>query len=254
MSADFTGKVALVTGSSRGIGREIAVGLGRGGALVGVHYSGNEDAARETLTRIEAAGGHGFTVQANLTDADGPAKLADAFLDKVEAATGARAFDILVNNAGVGERLTLEEVDPATFDRVMGVNFRAPFFLIQALAPALRDGGRIVNTSSMGTRMAFPKMAIYAPSKAALECLTELLANHLGPRGITVNAIAPGATVTDMNRLDEDPERAQATANTIALRRVGYPEDVAAVALFLCSSAGGWVTGQCVDASGGQRI
>ncbi|GKX33391.1 MAG: short-chain dehydrogenase [Rhizobiaceae bacterium MnEN-MB40S] len=254
MNPDFEGKVALVTGSSRGIGREIALGLGRGGALVGVHYSGNEDAALETLSRIEAEGGKGFTVQADLTDPDGPKRLADAFLDKVETATGARAFDILVNNAGVGERLTLEQVDPAIFDRVMGVNFRAPFFLTQALAPALRDGGRIVNTSSMGTRMAFPQMAIYAPSKAALENLTELLANHLGPRGITVNAIAPGATVTDMNRLDEDPERAKATASTIALRRVGYPQDVAAVALFLCSSAGGWVTGQCVDASGGQRL
>lgn len=254
MSEDYAGKVALVTGSSRGIGREIAVGLGRGGALVAVHYSKGIAAAEETLALIEAAGGRGVLVQADLSAPDGPSVLAQGFLDAVEATTGARAFDILVNNAGVGERVTIEEVTTEIFDSVMTVNFRAPFFLIQALAPAMRDGGRIVNTSSMGTRMAFPQMAIYAPSKAALENLTPLLANHYGPRGITVNAVAPGATVTDMNRLDADPQRAQKTAATIALRRVGYPQEVAAVALFLCSPAGGWVTGQCVDASGGQRL
>lgn len=254
MSEKYAGKVALVTGSSRGIGREIAVGLGRGGALVAVHYSKGIAAAEETLALIEAAGGRGVLVQADLSAPDGPSVLAQGFLDAVEEATGARAFDILVNNAGVGERVTIEEVTPEIFDSVMTVNFRAPFFLIQALAPAMRDGGRIVNTSSMGTRMAFPQMAIYAPSKAALENLTPLLANHYGPRGITVNAVAPGATVTDMNRLDADPQRAQKTAATIALRRVGYPQEVAAVALFLCSPAGGWVTGQCVDASGGQRL
>lgn len=254
MSGAFEGKVALVTGSSRGIGREIAVGLGQGGAFVAVHYSGGADAAQVTLDRVRAAGGDGMIVQADLSAPDGPEVLERNVLSGLEAAGKEPVLDILINNAGVGERLPIEKVDEATFDRVMTVNFRAPFFVIQRLAPKLRDGGRIINTSSMGTRMAFPQMAIYAPSKAALENLTVLLANHYGPRGITVNAVMPGATKTDMNRLDEDPDRARATIATIALRRLGEAEDVAAVVIFLASQAGGWVTGQCIDASGGQRL
>lgn len=254
MSADFKGKVALVTGSSRGIGREIAVGLGRGGAFVCVHYSSGEAEAEATLDLIRSAGGNGIKIQADLATSEGAERLARNFLYDLEATGRDRAFDILVNNAGVGERMAIEDVDQDMFDRVMTVNFRSPFFLTQQLAQALRDGGRIINTSSMGTRMAFPKMAIYAPSKAALESLTYLLANHYGPRGITVNAIMPGATSTDMNRLNEDPERAKATVATIALGRIGQPKDVAAIALFLASPDGGWVTGQCIDASGGQRL
>lgn len=254
MSGDFSGKVALVTGASRGIGREIALGLGRGGAFVGVHYANGEEAATETLKGIRDAGGEGALVQADLTDRRAPASLAAGFLDAAEAATGERKLDILVNNAGVGVRSTIENIDEADYDRVMDVDFRAPFFLIKALAPAIRDGGRIINISSMGTRMAFPEMAIYAPAKAALETLTILLARHYGPRGITANAVLPGATVTDMNRLDDEPERAAATAATVALGRVGRPQDIASVVLFLASPAGGWVTGQRVDASGGQRL
>ncbi|MEO4045023.1 SDR family oxidoreductase [Hoeflea sp. CAU 1731] len=126
-------------------------------------------------------------------------------------------------------------------------------FVVKAEAASLTVQDVKDYTLKNGPSYQYPRRVLFA-AELPLESLTELLANHLGPRGITVNAIAPGATVTDMNRLDEDPEKAKATANTIALRRVGYPQDVATVALFLCSSAGGWVTGQCVDASGGQRL
>lgn len=250
----FSGKCALVTGASRGIGREIALGLGRGGAFVGVHYTSAEDEAAATLATIREQGGDGALLRADLSDPSAPDALASAFLDAAEDATGARGFDILINNAGVGGRTPIAEVTEDVFERVMGVNFRAPFFLIRALAPAIRDGGRIVNISSMGTRAAFPDMAIYAPSKAALETLSVLMARQLGPRGVTVNAVLPGATATDMNPLDDDVERAAATAATIALGRVGRPPDVAAVVLFLASAQGGWVTGQRIDASGGQRL
>jgi NAD(P)-dependent dehydrogenase (short-subunit alcohol dehydrogenase family) len=137
---------------------------------------------------------------------------------------------------------------------MLQVNLKAPFFLIQGAIPRLRDGGRIINISSMGTRAAYPGMAAYAPAKAGLEALGVLLAAELGPRGITVNAVLPGATATDMNPRARDPAQAAAIAGTVALRRVGQPEDIAAIVLFLASAAGGWVTGQRIDASGGQRL
>ena len=145
-------------------------------------------------------------------------------------------------------------VSEEEFDRTLQVDLKSPFFLIQQASPRLRDGGRIVNVSSMGTRAAYPEMASYAPAKAGLEALTLLLAAHFGPRGITVNAVLPGATATDMNPGASDPERAAQIAQTIALRRVGQPGDVADVIVFLASDAGRWVTAQCVDASGGQRL
>ncbi len=250
----LAGKTALVTGSSRGIGRAIAVAAASEGALVGVHYSGAAEAAQTTLDSIRAVGGEGFLLQADLARKDGPHTLAARFLDEVEKRTGERAFDLMVNNAGYGGRYRIDQVDDETFDRMIAVNFRAPFFLTRALIPAIRDGGRIVNISSMATRAYFPEMSIYAPSKAALETLSVVLAKQLGPRGITVNAVMPGATVTDMNPLDKDPARAAATVETIALKRLGQPDDIAAIVLFLLSEAGGWVTGQRIDASGGQRI
>uniref|UniRef100_E6VNL6 Short-chain dehydrogenase/reductase SDR n=1 Tax=Rhodopseudomonas palustris (strain DX-1) TaxID=652103 RepID=E6VNL6_RHOPX len=254
MSPALAGKTALVTGASRGIGRAIAVAAAREGALVAVHYGGDADAAQATLDAVRAEGGDGFVLKADLADKAGPEALAAGFLDEIERRTGERAFDLLVNNAGFGGRYRIDEVDGEIFDRMIAVNLRAPFFLTRALHPAIRDGGRIVNISSMGTRAAFPEMSIYAPSKAALETLTVVLAKQLGSRGITVNAVQPGATVTDMNPLDKDPERATATRATIALGRLGQPQDIAAVVIFLLSEAGGWVTGQKIDASGGQRI
>lgn len=254
MSGALAGKTALVTGSSRGIGRAIAVAAAREGALVAVHYAGDADAARATLDTIRGGGGDCFLLQADLSERAGPDALATTFLDEVERRTGQRSFDLLVNNAGYGGRYRIDEVDDAIFDRMIAVNLRAPFFLIRALHPAIRDGGRIVNVSSMGTRAAFPDMSIYAPSKAALETLSVVMAKQLGARGITVNAVLPGATVTDMNPLDKDPARAAAATETIALRRLGRPNDIAEVVMLLLSDAGGWITGQRIDASGGQRI
>jgi 3-oxoacyl-[acyl-carrier protein] reductase len=248
------GKVALVTGASRGIGRAIAVRLAGAGARVAVHYGGSRSEAETTLARVEDAGGTGFLVQADLGAAGAGAALAAAFLAGAEQAGLGRDLDILVNNAGIGRRATIEDVTEAEFDGIIAVNLKAPFFLIQALLPHLREGGRIVNISSMGTRAPYPVMPVYAPSKAGLEALTKLLAVHLGPRGITVNAVMPGATATDMNAGARDPEQSKVIAATVALGRVGQPDDIARVVAFLASGDGGWVTGQVLDASGGQRL
>ena len=243
---DLAGKVAVVTGASRGIGRAIALKLAASGAMVVVHYGTRADAAAAAVAEIVAAGGQAVAFGADLAD---PAAVR-GFWDRL----GQPSVDILVNNAGVGGQQTIGQVSEADLDRVLQVNFKAPFLLIQGAIPRLREGGRIINISSMGTRAAYPGMAAYAPSKAALEALTTLLAVELGPRGITVNAVMPGATATDMNTRARDPDMSRGIAATVALGRVGQPEDVADTVLLLASAQAGWITGQRIDASGGQRL
>ncbi len=252
--ANLSGKVALVTGSSRGIGRAIARKLAGDGAFVLVHGRQPGGEADAVAREITASGGSAACVYADLLEDDGPDKLqgqADAVLQQ---ALGDPAIDVLVNNAGVIRRETIESVTRAEFDRTLGVNLRAPFFLIQQLLPRLRDGGRIINVSSMATRVAYPTMAAYAPAKAGIEALTRLLAVHLGPRGITVNAVAPGLTDTAMNPLKPGTPAADQAIATIALGRLGQPADIADVVAFLASDAARWVTGQCIEVSGGQRL
>jgi NAD(P)-dependent dehydrogenase (short-subunit alcohol dehydrogenase family) len=250
----LAGKVALVTGGSRGIGQAIAKRLASDGAIIAVHYNEAADAANAVVADIEASGGEAFVVQGNLSERGGAVALAQAFTKELVARVGKAEFDILVNNAGVGKRATIEEISEDDLDLILQVNLKSPFLLIKALLPQLRDGGRIVNISSMGTRAAYPVMAAYAPAKAGLEALSKLLAVQLGVRQITVNAVMPGATATDMNAGARDPVASKAVAATIALGRVGQPEDIAKVVAFLASDDGGWVTGQVVDASGGQRL
>ncbi|QVQ28374.1 SDR family oxidoreductase [Achromobacter deleyi] len=250
----LAGKTALVTGGSRGIGRAIALALGRRGARVAVHYNSASEAADEVVGQIQAAGGLAWTLQADLAEPDSPARLAEQARHALRERTGDDGLDILVNNAGVGLRARLPEVTPQDFDRVLQVNLKTPFFLIQHCLPFLRDAGRIINISSMGTRAAYPEMSVYAPAKAGLEALTLLLASELGARGITVNAVLPGATATDLNLRARDPEISRVIARTIALGRVGQPEDIADIVAFLASHEGRWVTGQSIDATGGQRL
>jgi NAD(P)-dependent dehydrogenase (short-subunit alcohol dehydrogenase family) len=251
---DLSGKIALVTGASRGIGRAIAQTLAARGALVAVHYNAAREAADGVVAAIESAGGSAFALQADLAAPEGAGHLADGLRDALLRRSGSENFDILVNNAGVGLRARVQDVRPADFDRVLQVNLKSPFFLIQRALAVLNDDGRIVNISSIGTRASYPEMSVYAPAKAGLEALTLLLATELGPRGITVNAVLPGATATDLNKRASDPVLAVEIAKTIALGRVGQAQDVADVVAFLASPQGGWVTGQSLDASGGQRL
>ncbi len=203
---------------------------------------------------IVATGGKAFALQADLSLRGGASDLAGKFAAKLTERYQKAEFDILVNNAGVSRRATIDEVTEDDFELLLQTNLKSPFFLIKHLLPHLRDGGRIINISSMGTRAAYPAMAAYAPAKAGLEALSRLLAVHLGDRRITVNAVMPGATATDMNVSARDPVASQAVARTIALGRVGQPADIAKVVAFLASDDGAWVTGQSIDASGGQRL
>jgi len=253
-SDSLTGKTALVTGASRGIGRAIALALGRRGARVAVHYNAASDAADEVADLIRAAGGQAWTLRADLSAPEAASDLARDLRQTLLERNGDGGLDILVNNAGVGLRALLADVTPQDFDRVLQVNLKSPFFLIQHCLPFLRDNGRIINISSMGTRAAYPEMSVYAPAKAGLEALSLLLAAELGARGITVNAVLPGATSTDLNQRARDPEISQVIAKTIALGRVGQPEDIADIVAFLASHEGRWITGQSIDATGGQRL
>jgi len=246
-------RIALVTGASRGIGRAIAVRLAQDGAVVGIHYRAERDKAQQALDEIRAAGGDGFLVAADLAAADGATQLADALIAELRVRRDPPVLDILVNNAGIDDRKTIEQVTEAEFDRMLQVNFKSPFFLIQKLLPVLADGGRIINISSMAARLSFPTMPVYASTKAALSTLSRILAVHLGPRGITVNAVLPGATSTDLNPLS-DPQRAAAVRDSVALGRIAGPEDIAPIVAFLASKDGGWITGETIEASGGQRL
>jgi len=250
----LTGKTALVTGASRGIGRAIALALGRRGAHVAVHYNAASDAADEVADLIRAAGGQAWTLRADLSAPEAASDLARDLRQTLLERNGDGGLDILVNNAGVGLRALLADVTPQDFDHVLQVNLKSPFFLIQHCLPFLRDNGRIINISSMGTRAAYPEMSVYAPAKAGLEALSLLLAAELGAHGITVNAVLPGATSTDLNQRARDPEISQIIAKTIALGRVGQPEDIADIVAFLASHEGRWITGQSIDATGGQRL
>jgi NAD(P)-dependent dehydrogenase (short-subunit alcohol dehydrogenase family) len=247
-------RIALVTGASRGIGRAIAVRLAQDGALVGVHYRSESDRAKQTLDLIRAQGGDGFLVAADLADPAGAAQLADALIGELRARRDPQLLDILVNNAGIDDRKTIEQVTEADFDRMLQINFKSPFFLIQRLLPVMADGGRIINISSMAARLSFPTMPVYASTKAALSTLSRVLAAHLGPRGITVNAVLPGATSTDLNPAASDPQRSRAIRDTVALGRIAEPGDIAPIVAFLASPEGGWITGESIEASGGQRL
>jgi len=250
----LSGKVAIVTGASRGIGRQTALRLGAAGATVVVHYRNRRDDADAVVRSIEAGGGTAFALQTDFSDPAGPRTFYARLDPELERRFGSNRFDILVNNAGAGTRVLIEDVSEQLLDETLQVDLKAPFFLIKYASPRLRDGGRIVNVSSMGTRVAYPEMAAYSAAKGGLEALTLMLAPHFGPRGITVNAVLPGATATDMNPGARDPVRSQELAQTIALRRVGQPEDIAWGVFYFVSEMSSWVSGETLSIAGGPNI
>ncbi|MER6422167.1 SDR family oxidoreductase [Streptomyces sp. NPDC001137] len=244
----LAGRTALVTGASRGIGRGIAERLGREGARVAVHYGRNEAAAKATVAAIEAAGGSAFAIGVEL----GLPGDVDALWAEFDR--HADGLDILVNNAGIGKSRPIEEMDEEEYDKLFAVNVKAPFFLVQQGAARLRDGGRVVNISSgLARSAAMPHNMAYSMTKGALDVLSRDLSKVLGPRGITVNSVAPGLIDTDNTYevLHGSPGAWEWGAGLSALGRVGEPADVADVVAFLASDAGRWVTGSWVDATGG---
>nr|BFD96240.1 SDR family oxidoreductase [Kitasatospora sp. Xyl93] len=248
------GRTALVTGGSRGIGRAVALRLAAEGALVAVHYGGNEAAAAETVARIAEAGGSAFAVRALFGETGAADRLFEGLTVGL-ADHGADGLDILVNNAGMHSVGSIEQLTEEEFERLLAVNVSTPIFVIQRVLPLLRDGGRIVNVGSAATRIANPLQIGYTVTKAALAALGPSLANELGRRGITVNTVEPGVVLTDMTAgWTGVPEAMAGLESITALGRIGVPEDVADVVGFLAGPQGRWVTGQTIDVSGGTYL
>jgi 3-oxoacyl-[acyl-carrier protein] reductase len=241
VSDQLRGKAGLVTGGSRGIGRAIAVGLASEGATVVVGYLRNEDRAREVVESIAGAGGRATAIQADLTH---PAEVTRLF-DDAQRTVG--ALDIVVANAADLVEKPLAECSEDDYHRIFDTNTKGVFFTLKEAARRLNDGGRIIVSSTGGTRMFFPEQSLYLGSKGAVEQFVRSLSRELGGRGITVNAISPGPTETDMM---QDRYRDQ-IAKMSPFNRLGQPADVANVAVWLATDAARWVTGQNIGAGGG---
>ncbi len=245
----MTGKVAIVTGAGTGIGQGIAKRLGCEGAKVVVDYVGDPGGANETRRAIEKAGGEGAIIPADVTRSEDIRTLVNAAWDKFGSA------DVLVNNAGVEHKSDFWDTQESEYDKVMTVNLRGPFFLTQMFVQRLRQAkrpGRIVNISSVHEDMAFPGFATYCCSKGGMRMLMRNLAVELGPLGITVNNVAPGAISTPMNTaLLHDKPKLDALLEKIPLGRLGTPEDVAGLVAFLASKDADYVTGATFFVDGG---
>src|SRR5450631_4410709 len=246
MNISLQGKVAIVTGASRGIGRAIAESVAAAGATVVINHRASKEQVDQTVAAIERAGGRAVAVQADMGSVEQVQQL---------VATAVEQFgrlDILVNNAGVGNRTTMADMTEKEFDWTMSVNARGPMFAIQAAVPRMRDGGRIINISSCGTHVAQVTglLAVYQMSKGALEQLARCYVKELGARGITINNVLPGFVETELAS-DTPAEYKEALVKRTALGRLGTPEDIAEVVCFLASDAGRWVTGETISVSGG---
>jgi len=243
------GKRAVVTGSGRGIGRAIAVRLAREGADVVINDLDVSGSAKETLSAVEDAGRRGVLVQADISRVDDARRLID------DAVRQLGPLDILVNNAGIEKHALFVEVTEADYDMVLGVNLKGTFFVTQAFVRHLlgqKRPGRIINISSVHEEMPFPGFSTYCASKGGMQLLTRNLAVELGQYGITVNGIAPGAIITEINRpLLDDKPRVGRLLKQIPLGRMGKPEDVAGLAAFLASSDADYVTGSTYYVDGG---
>lgn len=255
MSKSLNGKIALVTGGSRGIGRAIAERLAKDGATVALTYNASKEGADDAVAAIAANGGTAFALRADLADASAIPALFDRLDRELVDRIGPAALDILVNNAGNSGWGGLADATPEAWDTMIAVHARAPFFMVQSALSRLRNGGRIVNISSALATRPQPMVPIYSMAKAAIDNLTHALAMELGSRGITVNAVAPGWTRTDMNAaVRENADIVKAIEADTALGRFGEISDISSVVSFLASDEGRWVTGQIVEASGGYRL
>ena len=245
----LTGKTALVTGASRGIGRAIALALAKAGAQVIVHYGNAQKEADAVVKEIVAAGGRAQKVAADLSKPDGAHELAK----QVRSIVGDR-LDILVANAGISKAASIEELTVDDFDQLFAVNVRAPYFLVQQLLPTMCKGSTIIFTSSLVARAVAGTLSAYAATKGAIDTLVKHFAAALGGRGIRVNAIAPGVVDTDMSNFTKTEEGRERALSMQALKRLAVPEDIAGAVMFLASDDARWVTGETMRVDGGSKL
>ncbi|SFM61138.1 NAD(P)-dependent dehydrogenase, short-chain alcohol dehydrogenase family [Algoriella xinjiangensis] len=251
-----TKKIALVTGGSRGLGKNMAINLAKNGNDVVLTYHNNKDEADKVVAEIKDLGQNAVAFQLDA----GNIKSFDQFIQEVtsylQEKNGNSNFDFLINNAGTALYSAFAETTEEQFDQAVNIHYKGVFFLTQKALPYLNDGGRIVNISSGLSRFSFPGSAAYASMKGAIEVLTRYLAKELGARGITANVVAPGAIATDFGggRVRDDESVNSHIADATALGRAGVPDDIGGVVAFLCSEQARWVNAQRIEASGGMMI
>lgn len=245
MTKPLQDKVAIVTGASRGIGAEIARTLAGAGAKVVVNYLGSRKAAETVCTGIMQSGGESLAVKADVSNSAEMRQLFDAAIERFSC------VDILVNNAGVLVSRSIADIRDEEFDRVLNVNIKSVFYALREASTRLADGGRVVSLSSTVTRLMLPNYGAYAASKGAVEQLTRVFAREAGTRGITANIVSPGPVNTEMFTTGKNEETIKRMAGMSFAGRIGEPEDIARVVLFLVSDGAGWVTGQNISVSGG---
>ena len=240
----LNGKIALVTGASRGIGRAISLELARCGGSVALNYCSRDDDARELLNLLHAEGGTAHLFKADI----GRVKEVEDLFDRVQEQFG--GIDILINNAGIMQNTPIEGVTEAEFDLVFNTNVKGLFFCCQQAAKQMRSGGRIINIGTSVTKVMLPNYGTYAASKGAVEQITRVLAKELGAKNITVNTVSPGPTDTELFRKGKSVEQIASLSSMSAFNRLGQPDDIARIVAMLCSEEAAWVSGQNLFANG----
>ena len=249
-------KIAVVTGGSRGLGKNMAIRLAEKGFNIIITYQSQKDAAEMVLKDIERIGNKATALQLDVGDFNS----LDGFIEQVQQTIQSRwntdRFDCLINNAGIGATIPFEKVTPGDFDKFLNIHFKSVYFLCQKSLPIINDYGRIINISTGTTRFCVPGYSVYASMKGAIETFTKYLAKEVGSRGITANVVAPGPIETDFNNaaIRNNPERKAALGSMSALGRVGQAEDIGGVIAFLCSEEARWITGQRIEVSGGVSL
>lgn len=249
-------KIALITGGSRGLGRNTAVHLAGKGIDSVLTYLSNRAEAEAAVAEIAAAGGRAVALQLDTSETAGFADFSERLKAALQEGWGRQTLDFLVNNAGNGLHKPFAETSEAEFDQLMNVHVKGVYFLTQALLPLIEDGGRIVNISSGLARFSMPGASAYATMKGAVETMTRYMARELGPRGIAANVVAPGAIETDFNggRVRDDAATNQMVASLTAMGRAGVPDDIGGAISSLLAGDNGWMTGQRIEVSGGMVL
>lgn len=249
-------KIALVTGGSRGLGKDMALNFADNGVDVIITYNNKREDALKVVADIQKSGRKAAALQLNAGDIKSFSKFATDVEASLKTTFQAGTFDFLVNNAGVGIHASFAETTEAQFDELMNIHFKGVYFLTQRLLPLINDGGRIVNISTGLARFSYPGYSAYASMKGAVETLTRYMAKELGPRQIAVNAVAPGAIATDFGGgMVRDNEALNKHISSLtALGRAGVATDIGAVVAFLCADGGRWINGQRIEVSGGIHL
>ncbi|HAD96331.1 MAG TPA: short-chain dehydrogenase [Cryomorphaceae bacterium] len=250
-----TSKIALITGGSRGLGRDMALSLAQNGKDVIFTYHSNRTAADEVVAEIEQRGQKGYALQLDTRDIKSFSSFFGSVTEKLKAERGSEKIDFLINNAGTGLYAPFSETTEEQLDEMFAIHYKGVFFFTQKALPCLNNGGRIINISSGLARFSFPGSSAYASMKGAVEVLTRYIAKELGERKITANIVAPGAIATDFGGgSNKEEDKQKIISGATALGRVGEAEDIGGVVAFLCSEDAGWINGQRIEVSGGMML